>query len=691
MLLLLILTIPVLAWGTADQKTASIDDKKQQLQNELLTAEQVRRLEILNDLTYLLKRVSPREALAYGEQALALSQQLNDREQAARALSYLGLIHSSLGDNSESLAIHKQALQLREDLADDKGIATSLNNIGSVYWKLGVNEKAVDCYLRSLRILENLNHERGISITTNNIGLIYWTIKDYDKALEYFDRSLRIREGIGDKSLIVGSYNNIGLVFKDLERFQEALESLEKAESILLENDDQARLAPVLNNIGIVKKELNDYQGALQYYRRSLALSQGIEERDLIAETTKNMGDLYRRMGAYDNALKYLTMGLQYAEETGLNSATIESHLYLANLHEELGSFEKALDHHRKHSEMKDAIFDEEKSKQIAEMETRYETEKKERENQLLRSETELQEAKIRRQQTLTAAISAGLLLSLLLAIVMSRANLQRRRTNKALSRRTEELSLTTDELRKANEKKNLLLGVATHELRQPLNVIDGYVGIVLSRLDRAKFMAEDAEMLLTRAKNASISMQRLIEDLLDFSAIESGKVEMRLGPGNVNDVLQECFDVHQRAAEAKEISLNWKPQTLPTIEFDRTRMAEVVHNLISNAIKFTWQGGSVTVSTEVDENQVVTHVQDTGQGMNETDLKTLFTEFSNLTSRPTGDEKSTGLGLAIVRKLVRLHGGEVWVRSSVDKGSTFSFSLPRQRQAADEAGLQST
>ncbi len=233
-------------------------------------------------------------------------------------------------------------------------------------------------------------------------------------------------------------------------------------------------------------------------------------------------------------------------------------------------------------------------------------------------------------------------------------------------------------ELRTLNEKKNEYLGIVAHDLRNPLTTIMGYADLITEDIRKGKFNPDSAIEDLSKISGVSKHMNRFISELLDISAIESGKVRMELRNSDIKMVVGNCEHLHQRSSQNKRIDLSVDYSApLPPVHVDEEKISSVVDNLLSNAIKYTHPGGRVKVYFEHRDSEVVTHVEDTGQGLSGDDLEKVFTSFRRLSSKPTGGEPSTGLGLAIVKKIVELHHGRVWVKSQRGEGSTFSFSLP--------------
>ncbi|MCF8369496.1 MAG: HAMP domain-containing histidine kinase [Bacteroidales bacterium] len=237
------------------------------------------------------------------------------------------------------------------------------------------------------------------------------------------------------------------------------------------------------------------------------------------------------------------------------------------------------------------------------------------------------------------------------------------------------ELTKKNIELAKLNELKNQFLGMAAHDLRNPLGNIINY----------AEFLQEDADVLsdthkkfIEQIKKITTSMLALVNDLLDVSSIESGKVSLTLEEVNLIDLIDQTVSVNRSLGEKKQIQLNVeKPESEIYLKIDRDKIIQVVTNLCTNAIKYSNEGTKVEVKIIKEFSRVIISIADQGLGIEPDELKLLFRPFQTTTVRSTGGEKSTGLGLYIVRRIVEAHEGEIWVESEPGKGSVFSFSLP--------------
>jgi Osmosensitive K+ channel histidine kinase len=229
--------------------------------------------------------------------------------------------------------------------------------------------------------------------------------------------------------------------------------------------------------------------------------------------------------------------------------------------------------------------------------------------------------------------------------------------------------------LREANEVKNQFLGMAAHDLRSPISGIKGMCEMMLEELS-GPLNSEQRE-LLEFIHSANEHMNALVSDLLDISVIEAGALELLRTKGDLKRLIELRLRVHSIGAKKKSLVLTSSLDNVPEFSFDSRRVGQVLDNLLTNAMKFSPQGGSIEVSLRVEGGEAVVAVRDHGQGVPPGEEELLFQSFKQTSVRPTAGESGTGLGLPIVKKIVEAHGGRVWAESVYGHGATFFFSLP--------------
>jgi PAS domain S-box-containing protein len=239
------------------------------------------------------------------------------------------------------------------------------------------------------------------------------------------------------------------------------------------------------------------------------------------------------------------------------------------------------------------------------------------------------------------------------------------------------EIAQKNAQLVELNDVKNQLLGMAAHDLRNPLSVVSTASAFLLDDAGRLLPEAKRTDFL-RRINSSSEFMLRMIDDLLDVAKIEAGRLDLELATGDLCGLIEENLTMNRMLAERKGIRLDFAPEcNVPPFRFDRGKVEQVLNNLISNALKFSASGTAVTVQVSRVNGSVVVSVRDQGSGIPTKELDKLFKPFGTTSVRGTAGEKSTGLGLAICRKIAEGHHGRIWAESEVGKGSVFSFSLP--------------
>lgn len=246
----------------------------------------------------------------------------------------------------------------------------------------------------------------------------------------------------------------------------------------------------------------------------------------------------------------------------------------------------------------------------------------------------------------------------------------------KRVEERTKELSKALEEVKKINQRKNDFVSNVSHELRTPMTSIKGYAAILLS--GKLGALPEDVQKRLAKINKHSDELVQFINDLLDLSRIESGKVDLKLSPLNVKSIAEEVADLLAVQFKEKQIEFSLHaPENIPETMGDYSQIKRVFINLINNSVKYTSQGQIIINLTDID-GYIQIDVQDTGCGMPESAMEKLFTEFYRVDSMMNQEIKGTGLGLALVKNIIAAHKGKIWVKSKVGVGTTFSFTLPK-------------
>ncbi|HYH08899.1 MAG TPA: HAMP domain-containing sensor histidine kinase [Thermoanaerobaculia bacterium] len=247
-------------------------------------------------------------------------------------------------------------------------------------------------------------------------------------------------------------------------------------------------------------------------------------------------------------------------------------------------------------------------------------------------------------------------------------------RLNNELVTAQRELARTVAELRRLNDYKDELLGMAAHDLRNPLNANAAFITFLLQD---AATMNEDNLVLLRRLETNSRYMLRLVESVLDFSAIQSGHVRLQPEETPIDDLARSVVETMRIIADARQVEVRYvATRELPSMRIDRVKMTQALQNLVSNAVQYSPAGAVVELRAHTIEGGVELEVEDRGPGIPAEELPDLFKPFTRLSTASVSRQRSVGLGLAITKRLIEAHGGTIEVKSEVGKGSIFTVRL---------------
>jgi len=249
----------------------------------------------------------------------------------------------------------------------------------------------------------------------------------------------------------------------------------------------------------------------------------------------------------------------------------------------------------------------------------------------------------------------------------------------KKIKQRTRELAEALEEVKRISKMKSDFVSAVSHELRTPLTSVKGYASILMT--GKMGEIPKAVKERLEKINKHSDSLVELINDLLDISRIESGRVDMKFESENIKDIVETTADLLAPQIKEKQIKLDIElPNELPNVLIDHSQIERVFINLISNAIKFTPEHGSITVSAKDVDSQIQIDIADTGAGISKADQEKIFDEFYRVENPINASLKGSGLGLTLVKYIVEAHKGKIWVESQLKKGSTFSFTLPKAK-----------
>lgn len=355
----------------------------------------------------------------------------------AKTLRYIGLIYKAKTEFDTAMIYYSKSLKIYQNIKDDKGIAACFSNIGSIYYITGKYDKSIEFYLKSLKISEKLENKRGMIAEYTNLGIVHSIQKNFITAIDYFLKSLKIAEDINDKKSISQCLNNIGSLYYENNDFLQALNYFVRAVKISEEINDKYGASTSYINIGEVYKKQENYSNAAYYFHKSLNIKKELDDLKGIATIYNNLSLMYFEMSKTKKLKNNKQFILNKSLEYGLNTIKIThknnllqlEHETLQNLmqiYKEQGNFKKALDYALLFIDVKDSLFNKDKTQAIQDAETKFNTEKKQlqieklnKENQLKQSEILRTQEKNNRQYIIILIILISLILILIFTFIL--------------------------------------------------------------------------------------------------------------------------------------------------------------------------------------------------------------------------------------------------------------------------------
>lgn len=544
-----------------------------------------------------------------------------------------------------------------------------LNGIGDSYRYISQNEKAVGYYFKALRIAERQGNNRNKAIAYNNIGLVYNNVKDFKLALDFLKKSYNIFKNYNDKSLIIQSYNNIASIYWNAKEVDSAIKYYNMAFELSKSTNDVLGLLHSYNNLGVIYLWQGNNYLALEYFYRSLEISKDLNNRVGEAKTLNNLGQVFISLGKYNTAASNLEEALSIAKELNAKAIIADSYFYLAKLYEETDNYKLALEYNRKFNDAKDSIYNVEQSRRIQKLHEEYVLQKKNNRIKILEKDKEL-------AQIITiASISLGILL-IFIAILMFSKYRAKKKSNFMLTDLNTKLNDSNIQLQNINTIKDKIFTIIAHDLKNPLS---GFKNITTVLADYYNDMNEqEIKESLTTIKEASNNLMLLLENLLTWAKLQQNEVEYHPEEFAINYLVKKYVDHYRAKANNKNIEIVLNNGQEVYAYADPNLLSIVIKNLVSNAIKYSYENGKVIINVENTNANATITVSDMGIGIEKEKLDSIF-QFDNF-KEPifgTNGERGTGIGLILSKSVLDMNNGNIWLESKEGKGTTVTFNVP--------------
>lgn len=609
----------------------------------------------------------------YAEDAIRLAEASNLKKAKEKSYSNIGTVYTLSGDYTSALKYDNLALQLSLTLKDSVSISNNYNGIGNDYFDLGEYDEAYYYFTQSYRIARLIDDSLRMTIALHNVGRVFKELGQYDRALDHLLLSQRLSKSIGDDDGFAYSLHEIGDLKLRKGEYDSALFTLTKALKVMRIRNLKELEPRTLSKIANIYLHNKNYSSALAYYDTTFRLHNKTNNQFGIAEVELGRGKILTQQGKYDEAIRLINKSLAIAKQSNARIFEIECFKQLSVLWEMKNDYQKSLKFFKQYKQLEDSLFSHDMQEKLLHDQVRFETEAKDTQIAALSKMQDVKDDQIKKQEFIRNILVVVMALSVILLATVYRSGQRRRQINGLLLRHQEEMETRSEELERLNQVKDKFFSIISHDLRSPINALAG----LLDLLDKGAVKPEELSTHITELKTRFNHTRTLLNNLLDWTLLQMDKLNLQPSKIDLQKIVDENIQL-LIAVQTKQIKLI-NNISLNAIAFaDSNTINLVIRNLMTNAIKFTNDGGEVTIASREKESQWIISVHDNGVGMDADVIKILFDKTAPYTTRGTANEKGTGLGLILCKEFVEKNGGKIWVESEVGNGSTFYFTLPK-------------
>jgi signal transduction histidine kinase len=598
----------------------------------LISAEKKNQVKLLLDEAYSIRINDLEKSERLAQRALKLSQELQDMPLTGRSLNQLALFAMIRGSYSHSLRMSKKAIDCFTELDDRRGIADAKFSIAGTYYKTDNYHSGLVYLLDCLSIYKDVRDYHNQSRVYKSLGTIYEYFGDRVNAVKSYRNAVKSAQRAGDSNLESNAYNPLSGIYLKQYKTEQALELVEKAILMKQESGDIRGLAFSLYGRAKVLLHQKDYPQAGADLHEAIRIHLKFGERLGLGMAYAKLGRLHIETGELAQAKNVLYQGIELSSRFNIALIKVKCSYLLYKIFQQENNLSEALRHLEQHLRLKESLM----NNQTLSVIKGYRL--------LHRMETLEKDAQTRKEK----------------AAIIEKKN------------RAEQ----------AARVKQEFLSTMSHEIRTPLNAVI----TIASLLSPA---SEDDRQLLGSLKFASNNLLLIINDILDFTKLEAGKVKLEQHAADLGTLLENLKNTYHSLALEKGLllSLETDRRLAPSYYLDETKFSQVIGNLVTNAIKFTETGNIairiLRLEGHEDSDTVRVSVTDTGIGIPRSFMTEIFDSFSQPRSITTRKHGGSGLGLAIVKELIGLFGGTVHVESQEGHGSRFWFDLRLQKAVA--------
>ncbi|GHN00651.1 hypothetical protein WSM22_21400 [Cytophagales bacterium WSM2-2] len=623
------------------------------LKRLLLVQTDSARVLTLNELAYKYLAYEPLTAKRYAEEAIDLSRKLKYLPGELNGLHHLGDYEYRQSNYAKVIELETQVIKLAAQIPDSILMADAYRLLGNV-------------------------HTYGL--------------KQYDEALEYQRKALQIYTSRKEKRRMSALDGSMTWIFAITgQNLPEAHRMAKEGLALATALHDHQLISYNYNSLGLISYKMGNLDSALIYLGRSNAAARLANDNAVITYNKTIMGSIYVSQKNYWQAVEIFNQALGESNAINLREARKDAYEGLAKAYKELSNFEKAYENQERFIQLRDSLLNWEITQKSLSLKAGYEESRREAQITELKNENE----RASLEKKVTFIVFGAIILFLgAVGVLIVRNSRERKVANHLLQEKNDEIETQNEELtqsreelaqqsevvseqnqalRLANDTKDKLFSIISHDLRGPIASLRSLLGLVM----RGAVTTEEFQKMAPKLNQSIGSIHETLENLLQWSYAQMSGLSYSPVEVEINSLVSGNIGLFAEAAKVKHIELIDETNGQLSVFADENQAKLIMRNLINNAIKFTPDGGKVVVSSRQNSNMVEISVRDSGIGIPPDRVKELFEPHTRVSTVGTHGEKGTGLGLLLCHEMAQRNEGKLSVISEVGIGTSFILSLP--------------
>ncbi len=615
------------------------------------------------------------QATALLQQAQVIAQDQKRYQLEADTNKLLGVTFYYQGNNSKALMAYQASYSFYQTIDAPIKQANLLNNIALVHAAMANYTLALQNYKLAETIYQNFGSEEDKVDVRYNIALMHVNMRRYDSAIKILHEVVLKRKEMNDDLELAMAWANLGISYKHSGQFQQAKSYLLNALNYFELHNQRHQIASQMHNLAEVHIELNQPIQAKKYAKKGIEISLAVGHKKAHAGSLNSLAKALFHQGDIKQALEKITLSNKIARETNYKTLLNSNLALLSLIYATQNNTAEALSTHLNYLHKQHDIQNDLFNIQLA----RFESDQLIGQVEQLIQNKKLLQAQNKQKEQLQYFFIFAAVLILVILFFGFRRNIEKnakRALESKVKQRTQELEFLMQELQRANKIKSQFLANMSTDIKTPLTKVIEQSELILNENVSSKVLNKEVEIILGN----SLHLLQLINDILDLSKLEENTLELDLKQQDINNVITEVAELYTEQSKTKGLTFELhNTLTSPFIvSFDALRLKQILINFCSNALKFTHKG-KVMLSVSFLNNELIFSVIDTGVGMNKIQLKQIFDSFNQGDSSINRRFGGSGLGLFISEQLASIMGGQISAQSTLNQGTTFTFTLPIQ------------